>query len=178
MPRKIPNRELHRLTPEEFRDSPKMPVVVVLDNIRSRHNIGSAFRTSDAFALEQICLCGITSCPPSPEIHKSALGAENTVAWTYYKNTLDAVRSLQKNEYTVWAVEQAEGAVNLENFRPDKQAKIALVFGHEVRGVQQDVVNACDGCIEIPQHGTKHSLNVSVAVGVVLWQCYLTFKVL
>ncbi|MFA5301188.1 MAG: RNA methyltransferase [Bacteroidales bacterium] len=178
MPRKIPNRELRRLTPEEFRESPKMPVVVVLDNIRSRHNTGSVFRTSDAFALEHICLCGITSCPPSPEIHKAALGAENTVEWTYYKNTLDAVHLLQKKGYTVWAVEQAEGAVNLEHFRPDKNAGIALVFGHEVRGVQQDVVNACDGCIEIPQHGTKHSFNVSVAVGVVLWHCYLTLKVL
>jgi len=178
MPRKIPNRELRRLSPEEFRKSPKIPVVLVLDNIRSRHNIGSAFRTSDAFALEHICLCGITSCPPSAEIHKSALGAEDTVVWTYYENTLDAIRSLQKNGYKVWAVEQAEGAANLGHFTTGSDSRIALVFGHEVRGVQQEVVNACDGCIEIPQYGTKHSLNVSVAIGVVLWHCYLTFKVL
>jgi len=178
MPRKIPNRELRRLTPEEFRKSPKMPVVVVLDNIRSRHNIGSVFRTSDAFAMEHIYLCGITACPPSAEIHKSALGAEDTVEWTYFENTLDAIRSLQKNGYNVWAVEQAEGAVNLERFHPGNTNGIALVFGNEVHGVQQEVVNACDGCIEIPQYGTKHSLNVSVAVGVVLWHCYFTFKVL
>ena len=177
MPRKIPNRELRRLSPEEFRKSPRLPLVLVLDNVRSQHNIGSAFRTSDAFALEHICLCGITACPPSPEIHKSALGAEDAIEWSYCQNTLDAVRSLQEKGYSVLAVEQAEGAVCLTDFHPGKDKKTALVFGNEVRGVTQEVVDACDGCIEIPQHGTKHSLNVSVAIGVVLWHCYLTIKV-
>jgi len=177
MPRKIPNRELRRLSPREFLDSPRMPVVLVLDNIRSQHNIGSAFRTSDAFAVEHVCLCGITACPPSAEIHKSALGAENTMEWTYFENTLDAVRSLQEKGYAVLAVEQVEGAGNLAAFRPAGHQKTALVFGNEVHGVRQEVVDACDGCLEIPQHGTKHSLNVSVAIGVVLWHYYLTIRV-
>jgi tRNA G18 (ribose-2'-O)-methylase SpoU len=177
MPRKIPNRELRRLSPGEFRNSPRMPVVLVLDNVRSQHNIGSAFRTADAFALEHVFLCGITACPPSAEIHKSALGAENTMEWTYVENTLDAVRRLQEQGYAVLAVEQAEGAGNLAAFSPGKHQKTALVFGNEVRGVKQEVVDACDGCLEIPQHGTKHSLNVSVAIGVVLWHYYLTMRV-
>lgn len=180
MRRKIPNRELHRLTPQAFKESPRLPVVLVLDNVRSRHNIGSAFRTSDAFALEHVYLCGITSCPPSPEIHKSALGAEDTMEWTYTKQTVDAVRTLQAKGYKVWTVEQTEGAEKLSSLTskdwPVTQ-KTAFVFGHEVRGVQQEVVNLCDGCIEIPQHGTKHSLNVSVAIGVVLWHVYLTMRV-
>ncbi len=170
MPRKTPNRELHRLSPDEFRESRRIPVVLVLDNIRSQHNIGAAFRTSDAFALEKICLCGITACPPSAEIHKSALGAEDTVAWEYFAQTLDAVDALRTAGYRVIAVEQAEGAQSLENFAPDPSQKIALVFGNEVKGVQQSVVDAADSCLEIPQFGTKHSLNVSVSVGVVLWQ--------
>ncbi len=181
MRRKIPNRELRRLSPPEFRTSPRLPLVLVLDNIRSRHNIGSAFRTSDAFALEHIYLCGITSCPPSPEIHKSALGAEDTMEWTYFENTPDAVRMLQEKGYRVLAVEQAEGAESLADFTCNNDnvnnQKIALVFGNEVRGVLQEVVNACDGCLEIPQHGTKHSLNVSVAIGVVIWHFYLTMRV-
>jgi 23S rRNA (guanosine2251-2'-O)-methyltransferase len=177
MPKKIPNRELKRLSREEFRNSPRMPVVLILDNIRSQHNIGSAFRTADAFAIEHICLCGITACPPSAEIHKSALGAEDAVEWTYYVNTLDAVRTFQQKGYKVCAVEQAEGALNLMHFNPDKRQRTALVFGNEVRGVSQEVVDSCDACLEIPQHGTKHSLNVSVAIGVVLWHCYLTSRV-
>lgn len=177
MPRKIPNRELRRLSPGEFRNSARMPVVLVLDNIRSQHNIGSAFRTADAFALTHIFLCGISACPPSAEIHKSALGAENTMEWTCVENTLKAVRRLQEQGYTVLAVEQAEGALNLAAFRPLKHHKIALVFGNEVHGVKQEVVDACNGCLEIPQHGTKHSLNVSVAIGVVLWHYYHTIRV-
>ena len=177
MPRKIPNRELRRLSPGEFRNSARMPVVLVLDNIRSQHNIGSAFRTADAFALTHIFLCGISACPPSAEIHKSALGAENTMEWTYVENTLKAVRRLQEQGYTVLAVEQAEGALNLAAFRPLKHQKIALVFGNEVHGVKQEVVDACNGCLEIPQHGTKHSLNVSVAIEVVLWHYYHTIRV-
>lgn len=180
MRRKIPNRELHRLTPQAFKNSPRLPVVLVLDNVRSRHNIGSAFRTSDAFALEHVYLCGITSCPPSPEIHKSALGAEDTMEWTYVENTTNAVRILQLKGYKVWAVEQTEGAVKLSSLTSEimhSSQKAAFVFGNEVRGVQQEVVNLCDGCIEIPQHGTKHSLNVSVAIGVVLWHVYLTMRV-
>ncbi|NLA15752.1 MAG: RNA methyltransferase [Bacteroidales bacterium] len=181
MRRKIPNRELRRLTPGEFKAGPRLPVVLVLDNIRSRHNIGAAFRTSDAFALEHICLCGITSCPPSPEIHKSALGAEDTMEWTYFEHTMEAVCTLQAKGYSVLAVEQAEGAKNLAELTSKNKhlanQKVALVFGNEVQGVEQEVVNACDGCIEIPQHGTKHSLNVSVAIGVVLWHFYLTIRV-
>ncbi|HPV87875.1 MAG TPA: RNA methyltransferase [Bacteroidales bacterium] len=177
MPKKIPNRELKRLSREEFRNSSRMPAVLVLDNVRSQHNIGSAFRTADAFAIEHICLCGITACPPSAEIHKSALGAEDTMEWTYYENTLDAVRELQQKGYVVYAVEQAEGAIDLEHFIPERHQKTALVFGNEVRGVRQEVVDACNACLEIPQHGTKHSLNVSVAIGVVLWHCYLAIRV-
>lgn len=168
MPRKIPNRELHRLTPQAFHDAPRRPLVLVLDNIRSQHNIGAAFRTSDAFALEKIYLCGITACPPSAEMHKSALGAEETMDWEYAAQTLDVVKRLHAEGYTVYAVEQVEGSISLERFKPDGR-KTALVFGNEVKGVQQEVVDACDGSLEIPQFGTKHSINVSVSVGVVLW---------
>ena len=167
--RKLSNSELNRPDLETFKAAPKRPVVLVLDNIRSQHNIGSAFRSADAFAVEKIWLCGICAVPPTPEIHKSALGAEFSVAWEYGEDTLSVVEQLKREGYTIVSVEQAEGAVQLQDFtlKPDK--RYALVFGNEVAGVRQDVVDASDLCLEIPQFGTKHSLNVSVSVGVVLW---------
>jgi len=173
MPRKLLNAELERLSPQAFKSAPKLPVVLVLDNIRSQHNIGAAFRTADAFCIEKICLCGISATPPGPEIHKSALGAEDTVPWIYVDNTKEAVYILQKEGYTALSVEQVEGASLLHRFSPCAEAKYALVFGNEVRGVQQEVVDRCDGSIEIPQFGTKHSLNVSVSIGVVLWDFWV-----
>ena len=173
MPRKLLNAELQRLSPEAYKVAPKVPIVLVLDNIRSQHNVGAAFRTADAFCIEQICLCGISAVPPSAEIHKSALGAEESVAWSYFSNTVEAVRQLQKEGYTLLNIEQAEGAILLDRFMPQKETKYALVFGNEVRGIQQEVVDMGDGCIEIPQFGTKHSLNVSVSIGVVLWDFWV-----
>ena len=169
MPRKLLNAELHRLLPQAYQAAPKMPVVLVLDNIRSQHNIGAAFRTADAFCIEKIFLCGISAVPPSAEMHKSALGAEEVVPWSYFSHTTDAVNLLRQEGYAVLAVEQAEGASLLHQFAPQKDQKYALVFGNEVKGVMQEVVDMGDGCIEIPQFGTKHSLNVSVSIGVVLW---------
>ena len=175
--RKLSNSELNRPDLETFKAAPKRPVVLVLDNIRSQHNIGSAFRSADAFAVEKIWLCGICAVPPTAEIHKSALGAEFSVDWEYGEDTLAVVEQLRSEGYTIVSVEQAEGAVQLQDFAlekgsgcaKDSAARYALVFGNEVAGVRQDVVNASDLCLEIPQSGTKHSLNVSVAVGVVLW---------
>ena len=167
--RKLSNSELNRPDLETFKAAPKRPVVLVLDNIRSQHNIGSAFRSADAFAVEKIWLCGICAVPPTAEIHKSALGAEFSVDWAYGEDTLSVVEQLRREGYTIVSVEQAEGAVQLQDFPLDPAARYALVFGNEVAGVRQDVVNASDLCLEIPQSGTKHSLNVSVAVGVVLW---------
>ena len=167
--RKLLNAELNRLTPEEFKKSVKIPLVLVLDNVRSRHNIGSAFRTSDAFCIEKIMLCGITSTPPSAEIHKTALGAEDSMEWEYFSQTEDAIKKLKEQGYTVIAIEQAENSLMLNNFQPDDSTKYAFIFGNEVKGVQQQVVDLCDECIEIPQFGTKHSINVSVSIGVVLW---------
>ena len=167
--RKLSNSELNRPDLETFKAAPKRPVVLVLDNIRSQHNIGSAFRSADAFAVEKIWLCGICAAPPTAEIHKSALGAEFSVDWAYGEDTLSVVEQLRREGYTIVSVEQAEGAVQLQDFPLDPAARYALVFGNEVAGVRQDVVNASDLCLEIPQSGTKHSLNVSVAVGVVLW---------
>jgi len=169
MARKLLNDELQRLSPQAYKAAPKLPIVLVLDNIRSQHNIGAAFRTADAFCIEQIILCGISAVPPTAEIHKSALGAEDTVAWRYFSETVEAVRLLQQEGFQVWSVEQAEGACLLHQYIPQKDTKYALIFGNEVRGVQQEVVDMGDGCIEIPQFGTKHSLNVSVSTGVVLW---------
>jgi len=166
--RKLKITELHRLTPTEFRESPKTPLIAVLDNVRSMHNVGSVFRTADAFRLEAVWLCGITATPPDPEIHKTALGAEDTVSWRYFKDALDAVSELKQQGYSVCAVEQAEGATALGSFLPNRHSKYAVVIGHEVKGVQQEVVDACDCCIEIPQYGTKHSLNVAVAAGIVI----------
>ena len=167
--RKLSNSELNRPDLETFKAAPKRPVVLVLDNVRSQHNIGSAFRSADAFAVEKIWLCGICAVPPTAEIHKSALGAEFSVDWAYGEDTLSVVEQLRREGYTIVSVEQAEGSVQLQDFPLDPAARYALVFGNEVAGVRQDVVNASDLCLEIPQFGTKHSLNVSVSVGVVLW---------
>ncbi len=161
---------MNRLTVEEFRKTSKFPLSVVMDNVRSMHNVGAVFRTSDAFLLESIYLCGITAVPPHPELHKTALGAEDTVNWIYFKETLDAVKELKAKGYTVLAVEQCEGSTILDKLEVNPHEKYAVVLGNEVKGVQQDVVDMCDGCIEIPQFGTKHSLNVSVAAGIVLWE--------
>ncbi|MDR0667512.1 MAG: TrmH family RNA methyltransferase [Prevotellaceae bacterium] len=177
MNRKLLNSELNRLTPEAFRRAPKMPVVVVLDNIRSQHNIGAAFRTADAFCVEKIILCGICAVPPSADIHKAALGAEDTVAWEYAADADAALDALKQAGYTTVAVEQTERRILLHDFRPQAGARYAVVFGNEVRGVQQTVVDACDYCLEIPQFGTKHSLNVSVSIGVVLWELMLKRQV-
>ena len=167
--RKLLNSELGRMSPQQYRTRQPGGVVLVLDNIRSAHNVGSAFRTADAFGIDKVCLCGICACPPSAEIHKSALGAEQSVPWEHYADTLEAVRRLREEGYTLVSVEQALGAVSLEDFRRELGRRYAVVFGNEVDGVRQDVVDASDMVLEIPQWGTKHSLNVSVAVGVILW---------
>ena len=168
--RKLKITELNRLSVEEFKRADKLPLVVVLDEVRSLHNIGSVFRTSDAFLVNGIYLCGITATPPHPEMHKTALGAEDTVDWIYRKHTLDAVKELHEQGYIVLAIEQVEGSTMLGNLQLERGKKYAIVMGNEVKGVQQEVVDACDGCIEIPQYGTKHSLNVSVTTGIVLWE--------
>jgi len=163
---------MNRLTPEKFKEHPKTPLAVVLDNVRSQHNAGSVFRTSDAFLVETVYLCGITSVPPNAEIHKTALGAEDSVEWEYFEDTHQAVEKLKRLNYTVFAVEQAKGSTPLPNLRLEKNKKYAVVLGNELKGVQQSVVDACDGCIEIPQFGTKHSLNVSVASGIIVWEFF------
>ena len=168
--RKLKITEMNRLTVEEFKEANKLPLVVVLDEVRSLHNIGAVFRTSDAFLVNRIYLCGITATPPNAEMHKTALGAEHTVDWKYCKTTQEAVNELHENGYTVLAIEQCEGSTLLGNLQLEKDKKYAIVMGNEVKGVQQEVVNNCDGCIEIPQYGTKHSLNVSVTTGIVLWE--------
>ena len=170
--RKLKITELNRLTPEEFKNTPKIPLVAVLDHVRSLNNVGSVFRTSDAFRVEAVYLCGITACPPNPEIHKTALGAEDTVAWRYFQDTPEAVAQLHEAGYTVCSVEQAEGSVMLDALKLDKTRKYAVVFGNEVKGVQQQVIDRSDCCVEIPQFGTKHSLNVSVTAGIVIWDFF------
>lgn len=167
--RKLLNSELGRMSVEQFRDSEKAPVILILDNIRSQHNIGSAFRTCDAFRVGKIYLCGICATPPTAEIHKSALGAEFSVEWEHAEDTLEAVQMLKDEGYTIISVEQAENSTKLGEISLNTDCKYALIFGNEVKGVRQDVVDASDYCIEIPQFGTKHSLNVSVSIGVVLW---------
>ena len=167
--RKLKITELNRLTTDEYKESNKTPVIIVLDNVRSSNNIGSVFRTADAFRMTAVYLCGITATPPDAEIHKTALGAEETVEWRYYKQTIDAVDDLKRQGYIICALEQAEGSVYLEKLSIEKNKKYAIVIGHEVKGVLQEVIDICDMCIEIPQFGTKHSLNVSVATGIVLW---------
>ncbi|MDR1092327.1 MAG: RNA methyltransferase [Prevotella sp.] len=161
--------ELNRLTVEEFKEEKKIPLVIILDNVRSLNNIGSVFRTSDAFLVESVCLCGITATPPHAEIHKTALGAEYSVEWCYFDNTIDAVKRLKEKGYVICAVEQAQNSVTPDELTLDKNRKYALILGNEVKGVRQDVVDLCDCCVEIPQYGTKHSLNVSVAAGIVIW---------
>ncbi|MFV0390608.1 MAG: RNA methyltransferase [Paludibacteraceae bacterium] len=168
--RKLKITELNRLTKDEFKKQPKLPLVVVLDNVRSLHNVGSVFRTADAFLVESVYLCGITSTPPHAEIHKTALGAEDTVNWIYAADTLTVVKKLKDAGYTLLAIEQAEGSTLLDDFHLYTGMKYAVVLGNEVKGVQQEVVSACDNCIEIPQFGTKHSLNVSVTAGIVIWE--------
>ena len=172
MAQKLKITEMNRLTPEEFKSTKKLPLVVVLDNVRSLHNVGSVFRTGDAFLIEAVYLCGITCTPPHAEIHKTALGAENTVDWEYFNETLDAVNKLKTEGYTVFSIEQAKGSILLPDIELDKTRKYAVVLGNEVKGVQQKVVDTCDGCIEIPQYGTKHSLNVSVTSGIIIWEFY------
>ena len=167
---------MNRLTIEEFKDEKKTPLVVVLDNVRSLHNVGSVFRTGDAFLVEAVYLCGITSTPPHAEIHKTALGAENTVDWKYFEDTHAAVAELKTKGYTVFAIEQAAGSTMLTDLNLDKSKKYAVILGNEVKGVQQTVVDACDGCIEIPQFGTKHSLNVSVTGGIIIWEMFKMMK--
>ncbi len=167
---KLTIQEMNRLTVDDFKYATKIPLVVVLDNVRSLHNIGSVFRTADAFRLQGIYLCGMCATPPNNEIHKTALGAELTVEWAYYKETLDAVAHLQAQGYKVLAIEQAKGSTMLQNVQLMPEDKYAIVLGHEVFGVQQAVVDAADGCIEIPQYGTKHSLNVSVTAGIVMYE--------
>lgn len=164
--------ELERISISEFKTVNKTPLVIVLDNIRSLNNIGSVFRTSDAFLIESLFLCGITACPPHAEIHKTALGAEDSVNWHYAENTNEAINELKEQGFVICAVEQAEGSIMLNHFVIDKTKKYAIVLGNEVKGVQQVVVDACDCCIEIPQYGTKHSLNVSVATGIVVWEIF------
>ena len=161
---------MNRLTVEEFKEEKKTPLVVVLDNVRSLHNVGSVFRTADAFLVEAVYLCGITCTPPHAEIHKTALGAENTVTWKHYEDTHQAVADLKAQGYTVFAIEQAVGSTLLPDLQLDKSKKYAVILGNEVKGVQQTVVDVCDGCIEIPQFGTKHSLNVSVTGGIIIWE--------
>ena len=168
--RKLKITELNRLTVDEFKQANKLPLAVILDEVRSLHNIGSVFRTSDAFLVERIYLCGITATPPHPEMHKTALGAEDTVDWKYVKHTLEAVEELHNEGYTVLAIEQVEGSTMLDELELETDKKYAIVMGNEVKGVHQEVIDACDGCIEIPQYGTKHSLNVSVTTGIVLWE--------
>ena len=174
--RKLLNIELGRVSADEYKELPDSGLVVVLDNVRSAHNVGSVFRTSDSFKIDKVFLCGICAVPPSAEIHKSALGAEDSVAWEHFDDTLDAVLRLKDEGYTVVCAEQTVGSVMLDGFVPEPGRKYAVVFGNEVEGVRQDVVDAADFCLEIPQFGTKHSLNVSVSAGVILWHFRLYLK--
>lgn len=167
--RKLKVTEMGRMSVAEYRASDKQPIVVVLDHVRSLYNVGSVFRSSDAFRIEGVALCGITARPPHPEIHKTALGAEESVSWKYFERTEDAVAWLKEQGYIVLAIEQCEGSTMLQDFERKAGRRYAVVLGNEVKGVQQQVVDMCDGCLEIPQYGTKHSLNVSVTAGIVLW---------
>ncbi len=170
--RKLKNNELGRISVEEFKQSGKTPIIVILDNIRSLNNVGSVFRTSDAFLIEKIYLCGITATPPNKEIHKTALGATESVEWEYVEDTISLLEKLKKDAIKILSIEQAEQSTMLNTFYPKTKQKYAVVFGNEVKGVQQEVVSASDLCLEIPQLGTKHSLNISVSCGVVLWDLF------
>ncbi len=165
---KLKVTEMGRMSVDDFHHSQKIPVAVVLDHVRSMYNVGSVFRTADAFRLDRLCLCGITSTPPHPEIHKTALGAEDTVDWIYYQETTNALESLRNEGFTIIAIEQVKNSIMLQDYAIDINKKYALILGNEVKGVQQQVVDQCDDCIEIPQYGTKHSLNVSVTAGIVI----------
>lgn len=168
--RKLLNRELERKTLEQFRNSEKSPFIIVLDNVRSQSNIGSIFRTADAFITKAIYLCGITAIPPHREIQKTALGATESVEWKYFPKTTDAITELKKEGYSIVGIEQAEGSVSLDCFKVESDKKYALIFGHEINGVSQEALNMCNSCIEIPQFGTKHSFNIAISVGIVLWE--------
>lgn len=168
--RKTLTSEMQRLTVDQYREAQKVPLTVVLDNVRSQHNIGAVFRTADAFRLEQVILCGICCCPPNQEIHKTALGAEDSVSWQYFKDTTDAVRLLRQQGYVVLAIEQAADSTMLHDLRIEPDKRYAVVLGHEVWGVSQQVIDIADDCVEIPQFGTKHSLNVSVTAGIVIYE--------
>ncbi len=176
--KKLKNEELNRISVEEFKQADKTPIIIVLDNVRSLHNVGSVFRTSDAFRVEAIFLCGITACPPNKEIHKTALGSTESVDWKYFTDTQLAVDELKQQGYSIVAVEQAENSISLENYKPEPNKKTALIFGHEVKGVSQTIMDNCDQCIEIPQFGTKHSINISVSAGIVIWEVFkkITFN--
>lgn len=173
---KLKITEMNRLSVEEYRESKKTPLVVVLDHVRSLYNVGSIFRTADAFRIEGVCLCGITARPPHPEIHKTALGAEDSVSWQYFERTEDCVEFLKSESYTIMAVEQCKGSTLLNSEFKVQGAKLAIVLGNEVKGVQQHVVDMCDGCLEVPQFGTKHSMNVSVTAGIVIWELFKRLK--
>ena len=174
--RKLKNNELGRISVDEFKEAEKTPIIVVLDNIRSLNNIGSVFRTSDAFLIEKIYLCGITATPPNKEIHKTALGATESVKWEYVEDTLELVKKLKDEGVKVFSIEQADNSTMLDELSVSREEKYAVVFGNEVKGVQQKVVTASDNCIEIPQLGTKHSLNISVSCGVVLWDLFVKLR--
>lgn len=168
--------ELHRISCEQFKEACKIPLVVILDDIRSLNNVGSIFRTSDAFVVECIILCGITATPPHPDIHKTALGAEDSVNWIYMEKVTDAIDMLHERGYTVCSIEQVNGSISLEDFNVENGKKYAVILGNEVKGVQQQAVDMSDYCIEIPQYGTKHSLNVSISAGIVIWQFFNKMK--
>lgn len=174
--RKLLNEELDRLEIDEFKKAEKLPIVVILDNIRSMNNIGSVFRTADAFLIESIFLCGITATPPHKDIHKTALGATDSVVWKYFEKTEDAIILLRSMGYHILGVEQTEESILLQDFMPETKIRYGVVFGHEVRGVQQSIIDKCDQTLEIPQFGTKHSLNISVCAGIVLWDMYRKLK--
>ncbi|MFC2137297.1 RNA methyltransferase [Bacteroidota bacterium] len=174
--RKLKNSELGRLSIEEYKSEEKIPIVVVLDNVRSLHNVGSVFRTCDAFKIKEIYLCGITGTPPNKEIHKTALGATESVNWKYKKSAIEVIKELRDNKYIIIAVEQAEGSILLKDLNIEQHNKYVIVFGNEVKGVNQDIMDICDKSIEIPQYGTKHSLNISVSVGIVIWELFNKIK--
>ena len=176
--RKLKNSELDRLSVDEFKDAKKTPIIIVLDNIRSLNNIGSVFRTSDAFLIEKIYLCGITAKPPHKDIHKTALGSTDTVSWEHAENTLELVEKLQVENVKICSIEQAENATTLNDFNPKQNTRYALIFGNEIKGVSQDVVSVSDIVLEIPQFGTKHSLNISVSCGVVVWDIFSKLEAL
>ena len=174
--RKLRTVEMHRLSVEEFKEAEKLPLIVVLDDVRSLYNVGSVFRSCDAFRVEAVYLCGITATPPNAEIHKTALGGEDAVDWIYFQNTEEAVQKLHDDGYFVYSIEQVEHSTKLQTLQLDNNKRYAVIFGNEVKGVKQNIVDAGDGCLEIPQFGTKHSLNVSVTAGIVVWEFAKTMK--